>query len=108
MTDIPSMDELKLLHGSICQALGDPKRIQMLYALHQAPHYVTELAEALNMPQPSVSRHLGVLRQRGLVQAERSGASVVYHLAEPKLIEVLDAMRLIVRDVLARQTSQLH
>ena len=49
----------------------------------------------------------GALRDRHLVIAERDGATVVYHLAEPRVIDVLDTMRHILRDSLARQTGLL-
>jgi DNA-binding transcriptional ArsR family regulator len=103
----PQIEELNLLHAHICQALGDPKRIQILYALHEEPRHVSALAKALDMPQPTVSRHLAVLRQRALVTGERDGALVVYRLVEPRIIEVLDAMRILLRDSLARQSKVL-
>lgn len=102
---IPQLEELQLLHQNICQAVGDPKRIQILYALHEQPRHVTALAEALNMPQPTVSRHLAVLRERGLVIAERDGAAVVYRVGEVRIIEVLDVMRRMMRDLLGKQNS---
>jgi hypothetical protein len=45
------------------------------------------------------------LRDRHLVVAEREGAAVIYYLAEPRVIQVLDTMRQILRDSLARQTG---
>lgn len=101
----PSIDELNLLHASVCQALGDPKRLNILYALNEKSRNVSQLAADLDMPQPTVSRHLQILRERHMVVAEREGAAVVYTLAEPRLIEVLDTMRHILRDSLARQTG---
>ncbi|MDA0242926.1 MAG: metalloregulator ArsR/SmtB family transcription factor [Chloroflexi bacterium] len=101
----PSAAEITLLHNSICQALSEPRRILILYALHERPTHVTALAEQLDIPQPTVSRHLRVLRQQGLVQTERQGAAVVYTLTEPRLIEVLDLMRDILRDTLAHKMS---
>ena len=59
--------EVNLLHASICQALADPKRILILYALSEGPKNVSELTEALDVPQPTVSRHLKVLRERCLL-----------------------------------------
>ena len=59
------------------------------------------------MPQPTVSRHLQVLRQRSLVLTERDGQTVVYSLADPRIIEVLNVMRQIMRDALDRQTNVL-
>jgi len=105
--EIPQIEELELLHANICQALGDPKRIQILYALHGEPRYVSALADDLGMPQPTVSRHLQVLRQRSLVLTEREGQTVVYSLADPRIIEVLNTMRRIMRDALDRQTNVL-
>lgn len=102
---IPSLDELNLLHNNICQAFSDPKRIQIMYALHQQPRHVTALAEALEMPQPTVSRHLRVLRQRALVTTERDGPAVFYRVADARLIEILDKMRDILRTVLAQQND---
>ncbi|MFN2137241.1 MAG: ArsR/SmtB family transcription factor [Candidatus Promineifilaceae bacterium] len=101
----PSPQELDLLHSNICQALGDPKRILILYEIYNAPRNVTALAQDLRMPQPTVSRHLRVLRQRALVRPVRDGASVVYHLTDSRMIKVLDNMRLILRDSLSRQSS---
>jgi ArsR family transcriptional regulator len=103
----PTLNELTLLHANICQALGDPRRILILYALRDQARHVSALADDLNMPQPTVSRHLQVLRQRALVIPERDGASVVYRLADERLVELLDTMRLVLRDALARQTSVL-
>ncbi len=105
MMERPTIDELNLLHASVCQALGDPKRLNILYALHERPRHVSQLAADLAMPQPTVSRHLQTLRDRHLVVAEREGTTVIYTLAEPRVIEVLDTMRQILRDSLARQTG---
>lgn len=104
---IPSLQELDSLHRNICQAVGDPKRIQILYALHEKPAYVTQVAELLNIPQPTVSRHLAILKQRGLVECERDGTAMIYRIADDRLIDVLDTMRLMLRDVLTKQASAL-
>ena len=103
----PTQDELNLLHANICQALGDPKRIMILYALHEQPRHVSALADHLGMPQPTVSRHLRVLRQRALVLTERNGPAVVYRLGDKRMIGVLDTMRQIMRDTLERQADTL-
>jgi DNA-binding transcriptional ArsR family regulator len=103
----PLVDELNLLHRHVCRALGDPTRLQILYALHRQPTRVTDLAEALAMPQSTVSRHLAVLRQSMLLSAERSGTEVIYRLADERVIDVLDLMRQVLREALERQASAL-
>lgn len=104
---IPGLEELHLLHEQVCQAVSDPKRIQILYALHENPRHVTALAEALDTPQPTISRHLSLLRQRMLVIAERDGASVTYRLADPRIIEILDLMRQLLREMLEQRTNTM-
>lgn len=103
----PNIRELNLLHTNICQALGDPKRIMILYAINEEPRHVTALAESLGFPQPTVSRHLRILRQRALVRKERNGPAVVYHLTDTRVVDILDSMRLLLRDAMKRQTSAL-
>jgi DNA-binding transcriptional ArsR family regulator len=52
------MDELTIHQTKFRQALADPKRIQILYALDGHLRHVSGLGEDLNIPQPTVSRHL--------------------------------------------------
>ena len=93
MVDQRLEKEVNLLHQRICYALADPKRVLILYALSEKPLRVNELAAELDTPQPSVSRHLRVLRERGLVETERDGTSVIYSLSDIRLIEAVDLLR---------------
>lgn len=101
---VPSLETLTLLHNNICKAMGDPRRIQILYALHERPYHVSALACELDIPQPTVSRHLRILHQRSLVLTERDGTSVTYRLADSRIIDILDSMRLLLKNNLARQS----
>ncbi len=93
--------EVNALHAEICAGLADPKRITILYELADSPKNVTEIANALGMSQPLVSRHLKVLRERGMVVAHRNGPAVIYSLGDRRLIEALDLLRAVLRDHLA-------
>ena len=95
--------EVSLLHANICQALADPKRILILYALSEGPKNVTELTEALHVPQPTVSRHLKVLREQRLVLTDREGTSIRCSLADDRVIEALNTMRAVLLDGLTQQ-----
>lgn len=97
--------EVDLLHKRICYALGDPKRVLLLYALSQGPQCVNELVGMLDVPQSTVSRHLSVLRERGLVSTERQGTSVYYTLTDRRVIEALDLLRAILATQLAAEAS---
>ncbi len=97
--------EIDMLYNQVCHALGDPKRLMILYILDRRPYSVTELAAELDIPQPTVSRHLKILRERSLVETERDGASVYYSLADKRMIKALDLMRAMVRDRILAQAS---
>jgi ArsR family transcriptional regulator len=97
--------EVTALHAEICGALADPRRILMLYALSGQSCKVGDLAQQLGISQPSTSRHLKILRERGLVLAARDGMNVEYRLADPRLIEALDLLRGVLRDHLAYHAS---
>lgn len=100
--------EIIELHSGICSALADPKRIMILYTLAQGPRNVTELSEELGLPQPTTSRHLKVLRERDMVNTERSGSSVIYTLADDKLIRALDLLRDVLRGIYTRRASVIE
>ncbi len=95
--------EVNQLHAEICAGLADPKRILILYALHEKPRSVNELVELLELSQPMVSRHLKVLRERGMVSTTRLGTSVEYTIADERLIQALDLLRSVLASKLKSQ-----
>lgn len=97
--------EVLQLHAEICAGLADPSRIMILYELSSGPRNVTELCTNLNMSQPMTSRHLKVLRERGMVQAERHGTVIQYSLADRRLVDALDLLRAALREILTRRVQ---
>ena len=100
--------EVTQLHAEICAGLADPNRILILYELSQSPRNVTELSTNLKMPQPMVSRHLKVLRERGMVTPTRKGTVIQYTLADERLIQALDLLRAVMRDGLTKRAELIE
>jgi len=100
--------EVSLLEADFCFALSDPNRILMLYALSEKPLNVTELTNELGLNQPTTSRHLKVMRERGLVQTVRNGTTITYHLTDQRLIQALDLLRSVMRDRLTQRASLIN
>ena len=73
---------------AVLQALGDGSRRAMLEMLRDHPATVTELADALPIARPGVSRHLRVLREAGLVTVEQDAQRRIYSLRPEALVEV--------------------
>jgi ArsR family transcriptional regulator len=95
----PSLgEEITQLHANICSGLADPTRILILYTLNESPHNVSDLANTVGISQPSASRHLNILRERGMVQATREAQSVIYTLTDKRIIDALDLLRMVLAD----------
>ena len=102
----PSLtQEITALHADICSALADPNRILILYALHEKPSNVSTLAEELGLSQSAASRHLNLLRERGIVTSQREGQSVVNTLADQRIIQALDLLRAVLTNKLKSQAA---
>ncbi|MCC7265625.1 MAG: winged helix-turn-helix transcriptional regulator [Candidatus Latescibacteria bacterium] len=65
---------------AVFQACADATRLRILFLLRTRELCVCELVEVLQMPQGKISRHLGVLKQAGLVQSRREGTWIYYAL----------------------------
>jgi DNA-binding transcriptional ArsR family regulator len=100
--------EVSQLEADLCFALADPTRILILYALDEQPRTVTELTTELGIPQPSTSRHLKILRDRGLVLTTRQGVSITYQLADGRLIKALDLLRSVLRDRIKHRANLME
>lgn len=68
--------------AKLFQTLADTSRLRLLKCLQVQPACVCELMQATGMSQSRVSRHLGVLRDAGLVKDTRDAQWVIYSLVE--------------------------
>ena len=66
----------------VMKALSDPNRVKIVKLLQQKVMCVCELQAALKISQPSVSKHLKILEAAGLVDYQKDGLWVNYHLAD--------------------------
>jgi ArsR family transcriptional regulator len=76
--------------GTIAKALGDPIRIQLVDVLrkHAGKVCVCELVPLFDLSQPTVSHHLKVLREAGIVGSERRGLWAYYYVNADSLEEL--------------------
>ncbi|GAC1652032.1 MAG: hypothetical protein NVS4B6_28330 [Mycobacterium sp.] len=79
--------------AQLLRALGDPTRLQILSALDTACVPVGAIVAATGLRQPAVSHYLRVLRDRGLMRAERRGTCIYYCAASDAVRPALDAAR---------------
>ncbi len=85
--------ELFRLQAKLLKILAQPKRLEIIHLLRDQRLNVTEIYSMLDLPQANVSQHLMVMREAGIVTAEREGKTVYYSLANPKIIDASDSIR---------------
>lgn len=95
------------------RALGDPTRLRIVALLSHGELCVCHLEQALGLTQPTVSRHLAVLRAAGVVAVRRDGSWVHYRLcdqvdkaAERQLTSIVESFA--ERKALAREAAKLR
>lgn len=84
------------IKASILKALAHPTRIKIVEMLKGGEKCVCEMLPLLELEQPNVSQHLSILRNHGVVQAEKRGLSVFYRLKNEKLAEILDLLEQVI------------
>ncbi|HEY5427958.1 MAG TPA: metalloregulator ArsR/SmtB family transcription factor [Solirubrobacteraceae bacterium] len=87
----PDVDrEQALRMAEVAKALGDPVRLQLIDVLkkHAGKVCVCELVPLFDLSQPTVSHHLKVLRNAGLVGSERQGLWAYYYVIPDALAEL--------------------
>lgn len=81
--------------ASIFRVLGEPARLQLLSLIAaQSTQEVCacELVDVLGLSQPTVSHHLKVLYEAGLLEKERRGTWIYYRIVQARLIALRDAL----------------
>jgi ArsR family transcriptional regulator, arsenate/arsenite/antimonite-responsive transcriptional repressor len=81
--------------AALLAALADPVRLRIVSMLAAAPDGTAcgcELEDPLGLAQPTVSHHLGILREAGLVVGERRSRWVHYRLVPERMAEIRDAL----------------
>lgn len=93
--------------AEMCAALADYHRILILYTLAEKSYNVSQLAAHLQISQPTVSRHLRILRDCGIVSAERQGKSVFYMPADHRILEAMNLLRAVFADQITAANVEL-
>ena len=94
--------DLYKLKAELCKTFSDAKRLMIISELRGGEKSVGDLAEVLELPQAVVSRHLAVLRSRGVVSTRRKGLNIYYRLTDVKIIVACDIVHEMLLDQVAK------
>jgi len=93
MTPATFPDSRQLKHqAEVFKALAHPSRMAIVHALGNGPVCACELAEVAGCSASTSSRHLTVLRHAGLIEDERRGQQIFYHLTRPCVLAFAECL----------------
>lgn len=80
--------------ASMLKAMAHPIRMAIIHLLHQNDQLtVTAIYERLGLEQAVVSHHLGILRDKGILDANRQGKNTFYFLIRPEFMDILKCVQ---------------
>ncbi|HKT11331.1 MAG TPA: metalloregulator ArsR/SmtB family transcription factor [Terriglobia bacterium] len=89
----PVDKDLYRRHADFCKVISHPTRLQIIDLLHGGEMSVTDLANRLQVTVGNLSQHLNLMKQRRVLQSRKAGNSVIYRLANPKMIKACCLIR---------------
>ncbi|MBU0690764.1 metalloregulator ArsR/SmtB family transcription factor [bacterium] len=76
----------------VLKAMGDPHRLEILYQLRETDLRVKDLVNNLGSSQANISKHLATLKSAGLIDYRQEGVSRYYHITDPTVFTICDAV----------------
>ena len=87
------MRPLFSMHAEMCQALANPHRLAIMYALKDSEKCVGEIGAEVGISVQNVSQHLRILKERMLVRSRKEGQTVYYSITNPKFVQACALIR---------------
>lgn len=79
-------------HAEILKVLGHPVRLKIVAGLTTQTCNVKKIWECLELPQATVSQHLALLKNKGIIAGRRDGVEVFYHVVSDEARLIVDAL----------------
>jgi len=105
MSELPPGDDLKR-EARVLRALASESRLRIIRRLAEGECCVCDLVELIGADQSTVSKHLAVLRDNGIVDGDRRGQHVYYRLLTPCVLSFLSCAATVLEEREASRESR--
>ncbi|MBN1492618.1 MAG: winged helix-turn-helix transcriptional regulator [Candidatus Omnitrophica bacterium] len=78
--------------SELLKALGHPIRLQLVTGLMDNECNVNDIVVKLNLPQSTISQHLGILRTRGIIAPHKEGVRTCYKVVDPRIKHIISSL----------------
>jgi DNA-binding transcriptional ArsR family regulator len=94
--------------AGILKALAHPSRIFIVDKLSEKPHCVCELTEMIGADTSTVSKHLSILKNAGVITDRKQGTTVYYSLEAPCLLRFISCVEQVIEQNIQKQLASLR
>lgn len=95
------------MRAEVLKALAHSSRVFIVEQLMEAPHCVSELTELIGADTSTISKHLSVLKNAGIVVTRKEGTTVYYSLTCNCIGDIIEAVETVLRNALDRRTAAM-
>jgi len=81
------------LHAELCKSMGHPIRLETVHHLKEAELSFSEIAELIGVGKSTLSRHLSIMMNNGVLIQRKDGVNVFYKISSPKISKACEMMR---------------
>lgn len=92
MSDLPSQEYFQS-HADLCKMFSNANRLRIIDLIRDDERSVSAITEQTDIPQPTVSQHLNLLREQGVVSRRKEGVESYYSITDDRIFEALDIAR---------------
>ncbi|QSG15082.1 ArsR/SmtB family transcription factor [Halapricum desulfuricans] len=86
-------------HADFCSVCSNANRLKILDVLKNGEQYsVSDIERLTGISQSTVSQHLKLMRDRGIVTRERDGVNSYYAVADERIVDGVETIREVVRE----------
>jgi len=83
--------------AEIFKALGHPTRVKIVEYLSEGEKCVKDIWQELEIPQPTVSQHINILKEAGIISFRKEGVKTCYRIEMPIVVKIMKLLKQEVR-----------
>jgi ArsR family transcriptional regulator len=83
-------EEVQKKTAKVLRILGDPNRIKIVGILRSGEMCQCDIIPLVGQSQPTVSRHLSLLEEKGVIVSRKDGVKMLYRIVNPNVLKIID------------------
>ncbi len=95
--------EIFELQASICQTMGNAKRLEIINILGEKEFTVGDIAEKMGVRMANLSQHLSIMKSKGILLSRRDGVNIYYRISNPKVVKACGLMKEVMMEQIETQ-----